>query len=185
MDIKSLGINRFWTLFLDRDGVVNKKIENGYVTSPEEFIFLPGVKDAIAQLSKIFGRILIITNQQGIGKGLYSQKTLRDIHKKMLKEISDAGGKIDDVFFCPHLAGDFFCNCRKPKTGLILQAKEKFPDINFSLSVLVGDSISDTELGKKLGMVTVKIHSKKDMFTDIVFSSLSQFSTRVVHNRET
>lgn len=185
MEIKSLRINKSWTLFLDRDGVINKKKESGYIQSQHEFIFLPGAKDAIARLSKIFGRILIITNQQGIGKGLYSDADLLHIHEKMLKEISEAGGKVDGIFYCPHLADDITCNCRKPKTGLLLQAKEKFPDIDFSRSVLVGDSISDTALGKKSGMVTVKIHSKKDKFTDIVFTSLSQFSTIVVHNSKT
>jgi len=149
-------IDKTWTLFLDRDGVINNLIEDGYVKSWEHFEFLPGVLEAIRLLSQIFGKIVIVTNQRGISRKLMTTEDMDEIHSLMLKEIKDAGGRIDKIYYCPHLVEDD-CDCRKPKTGMPLQAKKDFPGIDFSKSVIAGDSQNDMEMGQRLGMTTVFI----------------------------
>lgn len=145
-----------WALFLDRDGVINRRLVDDYVKSWSTFEFEKEVPQAIATLSSIFGRIFVVTNQQGIAKGLMTEKDLQLIHQQMVVEIERAGGRVDGVYFCPHWAKDH-CDCRKPRTGMALQAKQNFPEINFSKSLMVGDSPSDMEMGHQLGMKTVFI----------------------------
>ncbi len=169
-----------WTLFLDRDGVINEKIKDDYVRTWEQFRFLPGSREAISELSKIFGRIIILTNQRGIARGFYTESDLVAIHAEMLTGIHEWNGRVDDIFFCPHQPDDPACNCRKPKVGMALQAKKKYPDIDFSRSVLVGDSSSDIKLGKHLGMHTILISDAiDDIEADYIFSSLMGFSSNV------
>ena len=144
------------TLFLDRDGVINIKLDGRYVRNFEEFEFIPGVELAIANLSKIFKRILIVTNQQGIAKGIMSSEDLDLLHHKMLCQLKDTGGIIEKVYYCPHLASSH-CNCRKPNTGMIEQAIIDFPDLEKESSYLLGDSDTDIYAGDKMGLVTVKL----------------------------
>lgn len=146
----------FDTLFLDRDGVINKKLDGKYVRNWEEFTFIPNVLSSISKLSRLFNRIIIITNQQGIGKGLMSKNDLLFLHQKMLKEIEKAGGKINKIYFCPHLETDN-CNCRKPKIGMIEKAIQDFSSINIKKSYLIGDSPSDIKAGTKAGLHTIKV----------------------------
>ncbi|MBW8050990.1 MAG: HAD family hydrolase [Cytophagales bacterium] len=146
--------DRSWTLFLDRDGVINKKIDKDYVRRWEQFEFLPDVLESIHLLSKRFGKIIIVTNQRGIGLKLMTKENLEKIHALMLEKIKSAGGSIDKVYYCPHLDEDH-CNCRKPSTGLALQAKKDFPGIDFKRAIMVGDSQRDMEMGEKLGMITM------------------------------
>ena len=148
--------NKFNTLFLDRDGVINVKIENEYIVKSSDFKFLPGALLAIKELSSIFNRIIIITNQQGIGKKLMTEQDLLYLHEKMLIEIVQIGGKIDRIYYCPHLASAN-CECRKPKSGMIIQALEDFPDIESEYSYLIGDSDSDIEAGKQEHLHTIKV----------------------------
>ncbi|AEA34632.1 D-glycero-alpha-D-manno-heptose-1,7-bisphosphate 7-phosphatase [Hippea maritima] len=138
------------TLFLDRDGVINKKIENDYVRNWEQFEFLPNVIEALKILNSLFDRIIIVTNQRGIGRKLMTEKDLEVIHKNMLSVLSKENIKIDKIYYCPHDYKKEICNCRKPKIGMALQAKKDFPDIDFRNSIMVGDSLSDIEFGKKL-----------------------------------
>jgi D-glycero-D-manno-heptose 1,7-bisphosphate phosphatase len=145
-----------WSLFLDRDGVVNKRWVNDYVKSWSEFIFENHVLEAMITFSQIFGRIFIVTNQQGIAKGLMTIEDLQHIHRQLIVEVKKAGGRIDRIYFCPHAAQEH-CNCRKPKTGMALQAKADFPEVDFTKSVMVGDSPSDIEMGYTIGMKTVFI----------------------------
>ena len=147
-------INPTWTLFLDRDGVINQHVPGDYVRTWEQFIFEDGALEAIAAVMKKFGRIIVITNQQGIGKGLMEQADLDHIFTKMKQEITLAGGRIDACYYCPHLAATG-CGCRKPDTGMGTQAKLDFPDIDFSKSIMVGDQLTDMQFGKALGMKTV------------------------------
>ena len=147
-------IDKSWTLFLDRDGVINRRLLDDYVKRWDEFEFLPGVKEAIAKLSRIFGRVVIVSNQQGIGKGLMTEKDLDHIHSMMVHEIEEAGGRIDAIYHCPELK-EKNPECRKPKPGMALQAQKDFPEIDFEKSVMIGDSESDIEFGKRLGMLTV------------------------------
>lgn len=153
-------VSKEWTLFLDRDGVINKRIPDSYVQFPEEFVFIKGVCETIAQCSGIFGNIFVVTNQQGIGKGLMSESNLSDVHRYMLDHIEGAGGKISAVYFAPQLASENSI-MRKPNPGMGLKAKEEFPEIDFTKAIMIGDSNSDIEFGKKLGMKTVKIGKGK------------------------
>mgnify|MGYP001161472048 FL=1 len=145
------------TLFLDRDGVINRKLEGRYVTNFSEFEFIKNSDSAIRKLHKIFKRILIVTNQQGIGKGLMTEDDLNFLHQKMQRELNSDYNLIDKIYFCPCLEGDS-CNCRKPKTGMFENAMLDFPDIQIEKSILVGDSDSDIEAGKKFGLSTVKVN---------------------------
>ncbi len=169
-----------WTLFLDRDGVINQKIDHDYVRSWDNFVFLPDVTTALQQLAGIFGRIVVTTNQRGIGRGLFTLADLHGIHEKMLGEIAATGGRIDAVYFCPHLQDDPSCNCRKPKPGMALQAKEQFPEIDFAKSVLIGDSVSDIQFGKHLGMYTVHITKSDVSMSDEKSASLFNWSSSLL-----
>ena len=151
--------NQFDTLFLDRDGVINVKIDNEYIIKFSDFEFIPGVLSSIQKLSSIFKRIIIVTNQQGIGKKLMTEQDLECLHNKMLVEIEQAGGKIDRIYYCPHLASAN-CKCRKPKSGMIIQAFEDFPSIESKFSYLIGDSDSDIEAGKQEHLHTVKVDNE-------------------------
>ncbi len=144
-------VDNTWTLFLDRDGVINKKIENDYVRNLSMFEWLPGAKEAICKLSKIFGRIIVVTNQQGVGKGLMTEEDVVTVNNFLSKEVEQSGGKVDAFYFAPHLKSENHPD-RKPQTGMALRAKNDFPEIDFTKSIIVGDSVSDMEFGKKLGM---------------------------------
>jgi len=171
--MKFAEINSKWTLFLDRDGVINKKIDNDYVKKISEFEFLPKALDAIVAFSKIFNRIIVVTNQQGIGKGLMTDKDLDLIHQHLIKSVSNAGGKIDAIYYAPELAKENSI-LRKPNPGMGFKAKEDFKDIDFNKSIMVGDSLSDIAFGKNLRMKTVFISNKKKEGS-ICLSSLWDF----------
>lgn len=149
-------VNQDWTLFLDRDGVINVRKMDGYIENIQEFEFLPGALEAIAEFSKIFRYIIVVTNQQGISKGIMTEGNLSDIHRYMVREIELAGGKIDACYHAPGLKATDTTR-RKPFSGMALEAKENFPSINFSKSIMVGDTDSDIRFGKNLGMKTVRI----------------------------
>lgn len=147
------------TLFLDRDGVVNDEIRDGYVLRPDMFHFSAGVLTAMPILAKHFSRIILVTNQRCIGRGLLTIAGLQDIHARMLQEIEAHQGRIDKIYFCPDV--DSNSPCRKPATGMGLQAKQDFPDIDFNQAVMVGNTLSDMQFGKSLGMKTVFIPSTR------------------------
>jgi len=145
-----------WTLFLDRDGVINRRLVDDYVKCWDDFEFLPHVLETLNRFDKIFKHIFVVTNQQGIGKGLMTTAALDEIHRNMIREISTAGGRIDQVFYCPDLSNSNSIN-RKPNIGMGLKAKKMFPDIKFKEAVMIGDSLSDMQFGRRLGMKTVLI----------------------------
>jgi len=144
------------TLFLDRDGVINKKLEGRYITDFKDFEFIKGSLDAIINLKSVFNKIIIVTNQQGIGKEIMSVEDLHIVHKKMQEAISKEFKCINKIYFCPHLESEE-CECRKPGIGMLLQSKADFPDINISNSFLVGDSDTDIQAGKRFGVKTIKV----------------------------
>jgi histidinol-phosphate phosphatase family protein len=152
------GINQDWTLFLDRDGVINVRLIDDYVRTMDAFEFLPGVPEAIAQLSKIFKTIVIVTNQQGIGKGLMQVADLELIHKKMKKELESNGGRIDGIYFCPFLEKENSV-LRKPNIGMAELAQADFKHIQFDKSIMVGDSKSDMQFGRNAGMKNVFVNT--------------------------
>tara|TARA_B110000459_G_scaffold180320_1_gene206950 strand:+ start:320 stop:823 length:504 start_codon:yes stop_codon:yes gene_type:complete len=152
-------MHKFDTLFLDRDGVINVKLDGKYVKNTDEFEFMIGAEKAISKLSKIFNRILIVTNQQGIAKEIMSDKDLGFLHDYMLSELKKNGGLIDKIYYCPHLAV-VNCNCRKPNTGMIKQAIIDFPEIVLKYSYLIGDSDTDILAGNDMGLITVKVDNE-------------------------
>lgn len=168
-------IDSDWTLFLDRDGVINKKLEGRYVTSPEELSIFPEALEAIANFSLLFGRIIIVTNQQGIGKELMTHDDLATIHNHLMEQIQYFGGRIDEIYYCPDLEYEDSLN-RKPNPGMGFQAKKDFPEINFKKSIMVGDSVSDIQFGKTLQMTTVRINNSPDPLSDFTHPSLKDFS---------
>ncbi|MBK7007513.1 MAG: HAD family hydrolase [Saprospiraceae bacterium] len=170
-------VNKDWTLFLDRDGVINRKLDNDYVKALNEFELLPGVLEALFILKDWFSTIIIVTNQQGIGKGLMTEANLSWIHQYLFTEVENAHGRIDAVYFCPHLEGED-CSCRKPGPGMAFQAKNDFNSIEFQKSIIVGDSQSDMEFGQKLGMKRVFCGKIKTFHgeVDLRVQDLLQFS---------
>jgi D-glycero-D-manno-heptose 1,7-bisphosphate phosphatase len=145
------------TVFLDRDGVVNTKMPEGqYVTRWSEFCPLPGVVEAIAAMKRAGMRVIVVSNQRGIALGRFTEDNVRDIHSKFQQMLNAHGTSVDGFYFCPHDLAQ--CNCRKPLPGLFEQALTDHPGIRAETSVMIGDSISDMEFGRHLGMMTVFIH---------------------------
>lgn len=177
MNLSGLCFTKEWTLFLDRDGVISYRLPGDYVKQWEDFRFLDGVLEAIAIFNEVFGKIIVVSNQQGVGKGLMSRKELEGIDKRMKFEIGNSGGRIDASFYATQLASDNHPD-RKPGPGMALKAKAKFPEIDFSKSVMVGDSVSDMEFGKILGMITILINDSgnQDEMADFRFLSLRDFA---------
>lgn len=151
----------YHTLFLDRDGVINERLPGDYVAQWSEFQFTPRALEALAFFAAHFQHIIVVTNQQGIGKGQMSEDQLAEIHEKMVAEIVAAGGRIDAVYHCPDLSS-VPNNCRKPAPAMALKAQADFPAIDFQTSIMVGDSVSDLEFGQNLSMYTVLIEGKSD-----------------------
>ena len=180
MTLKNLNINKSWSLFLDRDGVINKRLEGDYVKTLDEFEFIDGVPGALKILSGIFNKIIMVTNQQGIGKGLYTENDLNIIHHYLTDEIEKHEGRIDKIYFSPHLASANH-HSRKPGIGMAQQAKIDFPEIDFTKSIIAGDSMSDMQFGKTAGMKTVFISAENivDKNIDFCFASLSDFAQRL------
>ena len=154
-----LNFDKSWTLFLDRDGVINIEKDMDYINYWSEFTFYHGVLRAIAKLSHVFGRIVVVTNQKGVAKGLTNEVELGLIHGNMIKEIEAAGGRIDAVFYCPDME-DTSPN-RKPNPGMAYLAKAAFPEIDFSKSIMVGNNKSDLHFGRNAGMKTVYVRTTK------------------------
>jgi D-glycero-D-manno-heptose 1,7-bisphosphate phosphatase len=144
------------TVFLDRDGVLNRKLPEGeYVSAWEDFHLLPGAAEAIVKLKLAGLRILVVSNQRGIALGRYQAEDVNRIHAQLQKELAARDAQIDGFYFCPHDRRG--CNCRKPLPGLFQQAQSQFPDIRPETSLMIGDSLSDIEFGRNLGMLTVFI----------------------------
>lgn len=150
-------------VFLDRDGVINKKPPQAdYVKSWEEFEFLPKIIEAIRLLNSKGYKIIIITNQSGIARKKLSKKDLENIHKKMQQELKNNSAKIDKIYYCPH-GWDKGCFCRKPKPGLLLQAStEHFIDLRKSL--FIGDDKRDKEAGDAVDCKTILVNPKKTLY---------------------
>ena len=154
-------------VFLDRDGVINKKLEGDYVKSYDEFIFLPGAIDAIKKIKQKGLMVIIITNQSGIGRGIMSEDALIKLHGQMLAEMEKEGARIDAIYYCPH-SPDNGCNCRKPKDGLFKQALMDF-DIDIKNSWMIGDEQKDIEAGEKAGCKTYLL-SKGELLIEAISS---------------
>ncbi len=143
-------------VFLDRDGVINRKAPEGqYVTRWEDFHFLPGAAEGIRLLNRAGYRVIVVTNQRCIAKGLMTVRDLEKMHQQMYATLARSGAAIDALYFCPHEYEDA-CNCRKPAPGMLLEAARSHA-IDLSSSWMIGDSDHDVEAGKRAGCKTVRV----------------------------
>lgn len=150
-------IDNTWTLLVDRDGVINHERKNEYVLNWGEFIFYEGVKQAMARLSHKLGRIILITNQRGVGKELMTLQDLERIHQEMQKQIEEAGGRIDAIYLCTSM--DNKHECRKPNPGMAFRAFEDFPDIDPAKTMMAGNKPSDMRFARNAGIFSVFIRT--------------------------
>lgn len=147
-------------LFLDRDGVLNELRRNDYVKNPDELVLLPGVAEAVALCRKHFDYIFVVTNQQGIGKGLMTERDLEAVHSKLTGSIAG----IDSIYFCPELER-MHSFMRKPNIGMAIQARREHPGLRLKDCVMVGDSMTDMLFGRRAGMKTVLVGDNSDCAT--------------------
>ena len=177
-DLKT--IDKSWTLFIDRDGVINHEKQGDYIRNWQEFKFYDGAQEAIKILSKKFGKIIVVSNQRGVGKELMTEDDLSNIHQKMMTEIELAGGYIDKIYYCT--STDVKHPERKPNPGMALKAEKEIPSIDLSKSIMVGNNSSDMLFGRNAGLYTVFLKTTKpDMSLphpdiDLVFDSLIDFA---------
>ncbi|MBK8444539.1 MAG: HAD-IIIA family hydrolase [Sphingobacteriales bacterium] len=171
------------TLFLDRDGVINKEPPQYYVHSWNEFHFYEKTIAALQRLSWVFPRIIVVTNQQGVGKGLMSQAALDDIHERMCVQLLENGVRIDAVYAATALAENDTAALRKPHIGMALLAQREFPAIRFEESTMVGDSLRDLQFARHLGMQSIWIQTTPPAtpqpLADAVFESLWHYALSV------
>ncbi len=152
-------------LFLDRDGVINRKAKEGdYIKSGEEFQFLRGAKGAIRKLNKKGFLVIVVSNQRGVSKGIMTEADLKEIDTKMQEGLRKVGARIDGIYYCPHDIPDH-CGCRKPAPGLLFRAAKE-QDIDLDRSWIIGDSPSDIEAGKRAGCKTIFIRSSPQQDSD-------------------
>lgn len=180
MGIEGINVDQTWTLFLDRDGVINQRILGGYVLSSESFVFETGVLSALTMANQRFGRIIVVTNQQCVALGLLSESALAQIHQDMCSQVNIHGGRIDAVYAALDLK-TANPNRRKPNAAMALEAKLKFPEIDFSKAVMVGDTDSDIRFGSELGMKTVLVLSKEEttVVPDLSVNSLLELMNKL------
>ncbi len=150
-------------IILDRDGVINRDSDL-YIKSPEEWIPLPGSLDAIARLNQWGWRVVVCTNQSGIGRGLFGMDMLNAIHDKMIKAAAHAGGSIDAIFFCPHTNADN-CACRKPKPGMLQEIAQRY-NVDLSGVPVVGDSLRDLQAAVAVGAQPMLVLTGKGRKTE-------------------
>ena len=147
-------------VFLDRDGVINRKPPEGdYVTRWEDFQILPGVTEGIAQLNRAGFRVIVVTNQRCIAKGLITVAELELMHERMLHLLAQAGATISAIYYCPHET-EPVCQCRKPAPGMLLEAAREH-GIDLGASWMIGDSESDIKAGKNAGCKTARLLRKQ------------------------
>ena len=147
-------------VFLDRDGVINQKAPGGkYVTRWEDFHLLPGVIEGIAQLNRAGLRVIVVTNQRCVAKGLLTEAELEKLHRQMCEHLAPAGATIDAIYYCPHEL-EPACDCRKPAAGMLLEAARTH-GLDLAASWMIGDSDSDIQAGKNAGCRTARLSGKK------------------------
>lgn len=177
-------IDKSWTLFLDRDGVINIEQVGSYITAWSEFQFHDGVKEALQSLGRLFGTIVVVSNQRGVGRGIMTMDSLKEINTNMRTAVAGSGGRIDKVYSSTAINDED--HNRKPNVGMGMQAQQDFPNIDFRKSVMVGNSISDMEFGKRLNMYTVFLTTKHEPVSlphdliDEQYSSLYAWANRLI-----
>jgi D-glycero-alpha-D-manno-heptose 1-phosphate guanylyltransferase len=173
-------IDKSWTVFIDRDGVINHEKKEDYILNWEEFQFYDGVKEALARISSKFGKVILVSNQRGVGKGLMTEADLGAIHRQMQEEIEEKGGHIDHIYYCT--STDSKDPDRKPNPGMAFGAKKDFPGIDLGRSVMIGNKPSDMLFGRNAGMYTVFVATTNPGMPyphpdiDLRFDSLAHFA---------
>jgi histidinol-phosphate phosphatase family protein len=176
--IKDWGVDTSWTLFLDRDGVINERNFEGYITSPDHFVFKNGVFDALIIFNTFFNKKILVTNQQGVAKGIMTECNLKEVHGYMEQELkTKLDFEFDATFTATNLKGSGN-DRRKPNKAMALEAKELFPNIDFNKSIMIGDTDGDIKFGTNLGMKTVLVSSNEVVSekSDVVVGSLIEFA---------
>ena len=173
-------------VFLDRDGVINKEVN--YLSDPKDFEFIDGSIEALKILKQKGYLVIIITNQAGIARGLFTEETLKAIHHKMIRILKENNMELDDIYYCPHhpeFTGP--CDCRKPEPGMILKAQIKH-NIDLTNSYMVGDTLSDIETGKNANCKTALVltgYGKEEqnkidsLIPDMIFKNLKEFAINI------
>lgn len=164
-------------VILDRDGVINVDHEDRYVSSAGEWEPLPGSLEAIARLNRAGFRVAVASNQSGLARGYFDVEDLNGIHEKMQRLVSEAGGEIDAVFFCPHGPRQR-CKCRKPKPGLIEQIGERYR-VNLAEVPLVGDKKSDLEAARAAGAIPILVRTG---YGDATLKKLGPFDGLTIYS---
>lgn len=154
------GTHKRGVVFLDRDGVINRSPEGRYVTCWEEFQFLPGALRALKQLRKEGYRVVVVSNQSGVDRGMLTQRSLNDVTKKMKAAVQRAGGFLDAVYYCTHLP-ESNCRCRKPKAWMIRRAARR-PCADLKHSFVIGDNGTDIEMGRSVGATTILVRCGRE-----------------------
>lgn len=178
-------INKDWTIFLDRDGVINHEGIGTYINSWDDFKFYEGVTDAFKIFAEKFKKVIIVTNQRGVAKGITKEADLQLIHTNMLSEIIKKGGRADAVYYCPDAEDN--SPRRKPNPGMGLEAAKDFPDIDLTKSIMVGNTMSDMHFGRNIGACTVFLPTTRlaetdlaDPAIDAVYSTLFDFAMALI-----
>lgn len=179
-------------VFLDRDGNIN--VEKDYLHKVEEFEFIDGAREAIKIFNDLGYLVVIVTNQSGIARGYYDERSVKVLHDYLQKEVEKIGGNIDGFYYCPHhpkkgIGGyKLDCNCRKPKSGMFLEAQKDL-NIDFLSSIMVGDKVSDIKAGKNLGMRSILVRTghgleeeKKIKNSCEIYETLYEFAKELQKN---
>lgn len=162
---------------IDRDGVINEHRPGRYVNDWQDFTFLPGTFDAFHTLSTTRKPVIVVTNQSGVGRGAMSALALEDIHERMIKAITNAGGRIDAVIHCPHPPA-LGCTCRKPAPGMFLSLAKRF-GVSLAQSVFIGDTITDLGAGSSAGCRTILVRTGEGNRTLGFLTGLSAFDESI------
>jgi D-glycero-alpha-D-manno-heptose 1-phosphate guanylyltransferase len=179
-------IDRTWTIFLDRDGVINQEKINDYIRNAEEFQFYKGVRKALAKLSEKVDRIIVVTNQRGVGQGLMTEQELRDINFFMTRQIEEAGGRIDRIYYAT--SSNDRDPDRKPNPGMAYRARQEFNEIDPARTIMVGNKHSDMLFGKNAGFYTCYLATTNPELDfphpdiDLRFDSLPDFINWMIQN---
>lgn len=179
-------IDNSWTLFLDRDGVINDD-KSPYTLNADQFEFYDGIPETISELNKYFKHIIIVTNQRGVGRNLMTEDDLSGIHNKLIQGVNLAGGHIDRIYYCTSTSNDH--PDRKPNPGMAIKAMTDFPGISADKSVMVGNNISDMQFGRNAGLFTVLVHTtgtkvvEPHPLVDLQFDTLVQFKRALMQSR--
>ncbi len=179
-------------VFLDRDGVINEEIE--YLHEVEKLRLIPGVPEGLKLLKQHDYLLIVVTNQSGIGRGMYTERDMEKVHSSLQAQLIERGSGIDKFYFCPHTPQEQ-CNCRKPQPTMLIRAKDEF-DLDLASSFIIGDKITDLEAGKGAGCSTIlvrtgygrqeeaRIDSQKLIIADYIADDLWEAARKIIEIKE-